>query len=100
MITAGKSEFQRKWGRRKLEDDWRRSNKASFSQADITEGGGEEYDDTETLPDEEAEAQADTSAFSNDPEDPRFYLQQLPFTEEAIPPLRTKSLPTAFSTWR
>ncbi len=84
LITAGKSEFQRKWGRRKLEDDWRRSNKASFSQADITEGGGEEYDDTETLPDEEAEAEADTSAFSNDPKDPRFYLQQLPFTEEAI----------------
>ena len=85
LITAGKSEFQRKWGRRKLEDDWRRSNKASFSQADITEGADDEYaSDDGTLVDEEAAAEADTSSYSNDPKDPRFYLQQLPFTEEAI----------------
>ena len=83
LITAGKSEFQRKWGRRKLEDDWRRSNKASFSQEDITEGADEEM--SEDVPSEDVEvAEADTSSYSDDPKDPRFYLQQLPFTEEAI----------------
>ncbi|MDE5795993.1 MAG: tetratricopeptide repeat protein, partial [Muribaculaceae bacterium] len=29
--SAGKTEFQRRWGARKLEDDWRRRNKTSFS---------------------------------------------------------------------
>ena len=29
--NAGKTEFQRRWGARKLEDDWRRRNKSTFS---------------------------------------------------------------------
>ena len=29
--AAGKTEFQRRWGARKLEDDWRRRNKNTFS---------------------------------------------------------------------
>ena len=71
LITAGKSEFQRKWGRRKLEDDWRRSDKASFSQEDITEGADEEM--SEDVPSEDVEvAEADTSSYSDDPKDPRF----------------------------
>ena len=32
--NAGKTEFQRRWGARKLEDDWRRRNMASFSFVD------------------------------------------------------------------
>ena len=40
--NAGKTEFQRRWGARKLEDNWRRRNKASFS-----------FGDEETKPDEE-----------------------------------------------
>ena len=36
--NAGRTEFQRKWGARKLEDDWRRRNKTTYSQVD------EEYD--------------------------------------------------------
>ena len=35
--NAGKTEFQRRWGARKLEDDWRRRNKASFSFDDDEE---------------------------------------------------------------
>lgn len=33
-IGSGYQEFQRKWGSRKLEDNWRRSNKASEKQQD------------------------------------------------------------------
>ena len=33
--NAGKTEFQKKWGRRKLEDGWRRRNKASFNFNDF-----------------------------------------------------------------
>ncbi|MDE6022821.1 MAG: tetratricopeptide repeat protein, partial [Muribaculaceae bacterium] len=32
--SAGKTEFQRRWGARKLEDDWRRRNKTSFAFED------------------------------------------------------------------
>ena len=38
-IATGKTDFQRKWGKRKLEDNWRRINKAAFSMSDF-----EEYD--------------------------------------------------------
>ena len=30
-LSFGYSEFTRKWGKRKLEDDWRRANKMSLS---------------------------------------------------------------------
>lgn len=33
--NAGKTEFQRRWGSRKLEDDWRRANKTTFSVGDF-----------------------------------------------------------------
>lgn len=34
-IGLGKSDFQRKWGRRKLEDNWRRKNRSSFGIDEI-----------------------------------------------------------------
>ncbi|MFT3737534.1 MAG: tetratricopeptide repeat protein [Breznakibacter sp.] len=33
-VGMGKTEFSRKWGKRKLEDNWRRANKAAVSQND------------------------------------------------------------------
>ena len=32
LVAKGKIEFQRKWGQRALEDNWRRKNKASLNQ--------------------------------------------------------------------
>ena len=43
--NAGRTEFQRRWGSRKLEDNWRRRNKATFSVDDFNDTG-EESDDT------------------------------------------------------
>lgn len=40
MVSAGKTEFQRIWGSRKLEDDWRRRNKSGFSMSDFAEQSG------------------------------------------------------------
>ena len=34
-LSFGFSEFGRKWGKRKLEDNWRRSNKKSFGIEDL-----------------------------------------------------------------
>jgi tetratricopeptide (TPR) repeat protein len=38
-VGMGKAEFERKWGRRKLEDNWRRSNKMAAVQVDDSAPG-------------------------------------------------------------
>lgn len=86
MVSAGKTEFQRIWGSRKLEDDWRRRNKSGFSMSDFAEQT--ENPDGENLDEatEEGELPPD-SVESNDADDPHkieFYLKQLPLTPEAL----------------
>ncbi len=94
MVAAGKTEFQRKWGSRKLEDDWRRRNKSGFSMDDFAEVGTateeetseEEWVDEEIaeLSPEELAADSARMADANDPHKLEYYLQQLPLTPEAI----------------
>lgn len=83
--NAGKTEFLRKWGSRKLEDDWRRSNKTTFSFDDVAEA-----DDPQP---QEADEQAKKSSIkqgakpldrSNDPHFAEYYLKQIPHTPEEI----------------
>ena len=86
-IATGKTDFQRKWGKRKLEDDWRRINKAAFSMSDFEEYDYGAEEDAEMLADSlsQAEALADSlNAPVTDTKDPRYYLQQLPRTPEEI----------------
>lgn len=82
--NAGRTEFQKRWGSRKLEDDWRRRNKASYSlftdtdtdysddtdSDESTQNGGDDSDDTSAA--REAQAHAD------DPHYPEYYLRQIP----------------------
>lgn len=85
--NAGKTEFQRRWGSRKLEDDWRRRNKSSFNTADFdSDKGDSETDESSTPgePDESADttpADEETRKRSEDPHYPEFYLKQIPTTE-------------------
>ena len=89
--NAGKTEFQKKWGRRKLEDDWRRRNKASFDFNDFEENSGdsegnpqeqtEEMNDTTANPVDEKAAK-EREAKENDPHFPEYYLKQIPATDE------------------
>ncbi|MBO4943599.1 MAG: tetratricopeptide repeat protein [Muribaculaceae bacterium] len=83
--NAGKTEFQKRWGSRKLEDNWRRRNKASFNTDDFASG---EEEGTEDVPtgDEGGEEQTepvDTAAAARaaDPHFPEYYLAQIPMTE-------------------
>jgi len=84
--NAGRTEFQKRWGNRKLEDDWRRRNKASFNFNDF---GTDEGNDTgENMPDNQAEpadsisaADAVESEKENDPHFPEYYLKQIPKTD-------------------
>lgn len=82
--NAGKTEFQRRWGSRRLEDDWRRRNKASFSFEEEDDEATIEGDalGTEALPDSLASAEADRIKREADPHFVEFYLKQIPKTPE------------------
>ena len=102
LVTQGKADFQRLWGRRKLEDNWRRRNKTVVSLDDfdpvnydeptaegdsIGNGGTQDENisgDGESLQPAApgSELAADTTAI--DEKNPLFYLQQIPLTEEAM----------------
>ena len=48
--NAGKTEFQRRWGSRRLEDDWRRRNKATFSFSEFESENNDDTDSPGILP--------------------------------------------------
>ena len=80
--NAGKTAFQKTWGSRKLEDDWRRRNKTGLAQ---------EYDAGDSATDNEV-ASNDTAtvdgkskeelAKADDPHFVEYYLKQIPKTDE------------------
>lgn len=87
--NAGKTDFQKRWGNRKLEDDWRRRNKSSFdmnefnsndedADDDEAKDAGEEGEETSPETQEEKEAKE----HENDPHFPEYYLKQIPATDE------------------
>lgn len=70
-MSIGSSEFKRKWGSRKLEDDWRRKSKEIVNITPID--------------DEEYEEESDTvsqKSYSNKSRE--YYLKNLPFTDSLI----------------
>jgi hypothetical protein len=82
-VAQGKTQFQNKWGKRPLADDWRRRNKKmELMQADENQknNAGDNLSDI-------SENLADTSSIasespSDDPKSREYYLQQIPVTEE------------------
>ena len=86
LVAQGKKDFQQKWGRRKLEDNWRRANKSVLAD-DFDEGVDYDDEDESELADSIASdtttvALADTLV--TDTHDRMYYLQQIPFTEEQM----------------
>lgn len=87
-VAQGKVAFQKQWGMRKPEDDWRRSNKSTFASDNEGWDTGMEDIDIETDPNappqtENTEEQATTEEAS-DIYSVDYYLQQLPLNEEAV----------------
>ncbi len=87
--NAGKTDFQKRWGSRKLEDDWRRRDKASFSMSELE---GESSEETDSVADgnspadgeegkEETPEQKQARERENDPHYPDYYLKQIPSTD-------------------
>ena len=64
-LSFGMSEFRKKWGTRKLEDDWRRKDKKISTNFEI-----------------DSTATDSTSVEVQNTKDPNYYLKQLPKTKE------------------
>lgn len=89
LVQQGKSQFQRTWGRRKLEDNWRRSDKSSANNQEFEEYN---YDEdtarndstaTDSIATETAQEELNDSA-ANDPHKREYYLKQIPLTPEQM----------------
>jgi len=74
-IGMGTSEFIRKWGRRRLEDNWRLSNKRVV-EWDLVKGEAAAADSLQT--------DGKGGPKANDLRDPKTYLAQLPLTPEKV----------------
>ncbi|MBQ8360529.1 MAG: tetratricopeptide repeat protein [Bacteroidaceae bacterium] len=89
LVAQGKGEFQRKWGRRTLEDNWRRKNKTVVNTHEFA---GFDYAAEDSLAALNDSVAVDTLALASnvsdslvtDNKNPQFYIQQLPLTEEAM----------------
>lgn len=88
VVSAGKVEFQRIWGPRRPEDNWRRKNKTEVAiNFDTSDEESLNDDDTKQDIDKQVDANAsgnDKSEASKDAIDPHsreYYLAQIPFSE-------------------
>ncbi len=90
-VSQGKTAFQRKWGRRALEDNWRRRKKEMSTFNENMEGEEDMASadsiavgaDGQPLPADSLEAGLEPVA-SDDPKTREYYIQQLPLTPEDI----------------
>ena len=98
-VNAGKAEFEKKWGKRTLADDWRRNNKTvlnDFNEEELTDSARAAMDSIAAIEDSVTKAnkgkkisKADKDSikaaeYANDPHRPEYYLKDIPFTEEQM----------------
>ena len=88
-VAQGKKQFQRLWGARRNEDNWRRRNKSDFSMSDFDRPDGEDDDADdgmnpgESAPDGEGndETGSDALPLTDDPTNAEYYLKDIPQTD-------------------
>lgn len=73
-LSFGFTEFIKKWGRRKLEDNWRLSNKAPTM----------DFGDDNMATIDSSTLDSATLSLVTDPKDKKYYLQYIPLTEEKM----------------
>lgn len=98
-VTAGKKEFEKKWGKRDLADDWRRNNKtvlSDFNDEEISDSLKAVQDSIAAVEDsiyqankgkklsKEEKDSIKAEEYANDPHRPEYYLKDIPFTEEQM----------------
>ena len=83
--NAGKTAFQKAWGSRRLEDDWRRRNKATFSLDDFETGNNDNKDaesGTELAENDSTKVDQEQKKKEDDPHFVEYYLKQIPQTDD------------------
>jgi len=75
VVRNGELEFQKKWGKRKLEDNWRRTNKSVSLFTDENSSLSAVNDSTDTI---------SNNKVITDKKKPEFYLNQIPVTPEQL----------------
>ena len=89
-VAQGKTAFQRKWGRRTLEDNWRRRKKEMSTFNEEMANGEEAAIDSVALGPDGLPIAADSleaglePVAADDPKTREYYIQQLPMTPEDI----------------
>ncbi|MBR1551481.1 MAG: hypothetical protein IJ632_04090 [Muribaculaceae bacterium] len=84
-VNAGKTAFQQLWGSRKLEDNWRRRNKATYALTDDDlDDDNLPNDSTSAVSADSTKVDKETAKRENDPHFEEYYLKQIPKTEEQI----------------
>ena len=86
--NAGKTQFQKQWGSRKLEDNWRRHNKYTFSfddeEADSTMAALSDSVVVDVITGDTIKVDPEAVKRAEDPHYEEYYLKQIPKTEEEI----------------
>ena len=87
LVQQGKQEFRQRWGTRKNEDDWRRSNKTVVQLDDVAGIDYEREDSIMALSDSLRALENDSIGDGkfrpeDDPHDRAYYLAQIPFSVE------------------
>ena len=95
-VSSGKEAFQKRWGQRKNEDNWRISNKAGLAAVtgddaalnaptdSLASGDDDALYGTADGEDVDDEDQAKKDSLANDPHHREYYMKQIPFTEEQM----------------
>ena len=98
-VSAGKAEFEKKWGKRTLADDWQRNNKTvlnDFNDEVLPDSLQALQDSIAAVEDsvyqankgkKTSKAEKDSikaEEYANDPHRPEYYLKDIPFTEEQM----------------
>ena len=98
-VEAGKREFERKWGKRELADDWRRNNKTvlnDFNEEELSDSLLAIRDRIAAVEDsiyqankgkKQTKSEKDSikaEEYANDPHRPEYYLKDIPLTEEQM----------------
>lgn len=77
-VNFGLTDFKKKWGERKLEDNWRRSNKAT-----ILDSFNEDEQEEETITTADGDTtKVKTQGKSKDVKSKEYYLQNVPLTAD------------------
>lgn len=78
IMRSGETEFNKRWGKRKLEDNWRRTNKATSLFADDT------TNPTKNTVEGDTTAVQQKTVEITDVKKPEFYLRQIPVTPSQL----------------